>query len=602
MHSLRKFFHFLWQTARWQLVAALALSTLLSLTEGISLAMVFPVISLLGDSTSSPRPPGPRTKLLFSFLTASHIPRSAWLASLLLVVLLSVGLLAQLNGMLSTLELGIILRLRNSLATRIFRSILHADWAFVTRGRSSELTHVLTGELPRIGNLTSGLMGLVSNGMVALLMLGIALYLAPLLTLVVLVCFSLLIPWQRRAGREIYRSGDEVSDKMRDVFDSSTERLSNLKVVKAYGAQDRELEVFTRRYGAVTAELMDNQWRSIAASRWFQIFSMLALCGVILLGLGPLHLTAGTMLIFLFAFMRAAPRLNNVQTRLNEALADLPAYEQIDTFLTECDRNSEQDELPSPAPTLRRELTLRGVTFAYKAGGKQVLRQIDLTLSAGQITSIAGISGAGKSTVADIIMGLLVPQEGTVAADGTPIVRANARSWRGQVGYVSQDTLLFHDSIRANLLWAKPDATDADLAAALQAASAGFVNTLPQGMDTVVGDRGMMLSHGQRQRIALARALLIAPSLLILDEATNSLDLENEENILRSVQARGHSVTTLLISHRPSAVRFADRIFVLEAGKVALQGSWEEVRGVVEAQAVEEAIGAEPGPSPPSLA
>jgi ATP-binding cassette subfamily C protein len=594
LHSLQKFLQFLWQSARWQLITAIALSTLLSLTEGVSLAMVFPVISLLGEPGTSPHPPGPRTQFLFNLLTASHIPRSAWLASLLVVVMFSVGLLAQLNGMLATLTTGIILRLRTSLATRIFRSILHADWAFVTRGRSSDLTHVLTGQLPRVDNLSSSLIGLLSNGMVGVLMLCVALYLAPLLTLIVLVCFSLLIPWQRRVGRAIYTSGDEVSEKMGQVFDSSTERIGNLKVVKAYGAQDRELEVFIQRYGAVTAELMANQWRSIAASRWFQIFSMLALCAVILLGLGPLHLTAGTMLIFLFAFLRAAPRLSAVQSKTNELLAELPAFQQIETFLADCDRNSEQDELPSPAPTLHHELTLRGVTFAYKTGGKEVLSRIDLALAAGQITSIAGISGAGKSTVADIIMGLLVPQQGTVASDATPITRANARAWRAQVGYVSQDTLLFHDSIRANLLWAKPDATDADLTEALHAASAAFVHTLPHGIDTIVGDRGMMLSHGQRQRIALARAMLLKPALLILDEATNSLDLENEENILRSVQARGHAVTTLLISHRPSAVRFADRVFVLEAGKVTQQGSWEEVRNIVEAQAVGQALGAEP--------
>ena len=133
---------------------------------------------------------------------------------------------------------------------------------------------------------------------------------------------------------------------------------------------------------------------------------------------------------------------------------------------------------------------------------------------------------------------------------------------------MSQDTHLFHDSVRNNLLWAKPGATDAELNEAIEAARADFIGNLSHGIDTLVGDRGMMLSHGQRQRIALARAMLLKPSVLILDEATNSLDLENEQSILRTVKERGNSVTTLLISHRPSAVAFADRVYVLDAGGV----------------------------------
>ena len=157
--------------------------------------------------------------------------------------------------------------------------------------------------------------------------------------------------------------------------------------------------------------------------------------------------------------------------------------------------------------------------------------------------------------------------------DGVAITRANARAWRTRIGYVSQDTLLFHDSIRANLLWAKPAATEEELAAALKAASAEFIFTLDQGLETTVGDRGLMLSHGQRQRIALARALLLKPELLILDEATNSLDLPNEEMILKTVAATGGGLTVLLISHRPSAMGIAQRIYRLEDGQLTLTES-----------------------------
>ena len=587
MGTYRKFLKLMWRSARWQMAGAIALSTLLSLTEGVSLVMVFPLIVLLGNPATSDTGAGPRTRMLFHLLTRSHIPRSAWLGTILVVVLVSVGLLTQLNGMLSTLTVSIILPTRRNLAAEIYRSILHADWAFLTRRRSSDLTHYLTTEMARVGTLASSTLALLSSGMVGLLMLALAAYEAPLLTLLVLVCFAALVPLQRRSRRTIYTSGIQTSRRMGQVFESSMERLQNLKVVKAYGAQDAELGLFTRRYGEMIDELIANQWLSVRSSRRFQIFSLALLCALILLGLNALHLAPPAMLVFLFAFVRATPRVNTVQSKANEIISDLPAYTHIQQFLEECAANSEAGDEQAAAPSLCRELTLHGVRFAYTADGPVVLDGLNLSFPAGRMTALAGGSGAGKSTIADLIMGLLLPSAGTVEADGEAITRANARAWRGRVGYVSQDTLLFHDTIRANLLWARPGASEMQVQQAVVAASAQFVYGLAQGIETVVGDRGMMLSHGQRQRIALARALLLEPSLLIMDEATNSLDLENEENILAVVRAMGAQVTTILISHRPSAVRMADRVYVLEHGRVKLAGPWEEVRTEVETQSAE---------------
>jgi ATP-binding cassette subfamily C protein len=578
--ALRQFVSLIWRSARWQLVLAIALSTLLSLTEGVSLVMVFPLIALLGgDTAANHTPPGPRTRMLFDLLTASGIPRSAWLGAILVVVIASVGLLTLLNGALATLTIDIVLPVRKALASRIYAAILHADWAFLTRRKSSDLTHFLTAEMSRIGSLAAGLIALVSNAMVGALMLALACWYAPLLTLALLACLALLLPWQRRAGRAIYNSGRETSRRMGHVFESSTERLQNLKVVKAYGAQQAELALFSDRYGQLIDELVANEWRGVLSSRRFQMATLALLCGLILVGLNTLHLPAASMLVFLFAFVRATPRLNAVQSRTNEILTDLPAYVRIQAFLAECALHSETSGGDEPAPHLLHQLQLSQVSFAYGPGLPQVLDRLNLSFAAGKITAVAGLSGAGKSTVADLVMGLLVPDAGTITVDGTAITRSNARAWRQRVGYVSQDTLLFHDTVRANLLWARPSATDAELATAITSASADFVHQLSHGLETVVGDRGMMLSHGQRQRLALARALLLQPALLILDEATNSLDLDNEQRILEVV--RGLGVTTILISHRPSAVRVADRVYVLEHGRIQAAGPWPQVEPIL---------------------
>lgn len=572
----------LWRAARWQLVAAVALATLLSLTEGVSLATIFPFIALLGDMShpevSTAGLGGRHTQTLFHLLTLAHIPRSEWLAALLVIVLCSVGLLAQWNSLLAVMTTNIVFRIREQLGARIYRSIVHADWTYLVRHRSAELTHYLTDELGRASYLASCMISVLSNGMVAMLMLCLAFYLSAKLTLLVLISFGLMLPWQRRSGRAIYQSGMTVSARMTTVFDSSMERLQNLKIVKAHGAQEAELKLFTSRHHDVITEMIANGWLRTASSRNFQLLSMAVLCGLVLLGLGPLHLTGGAMLIFLFAFLRATPRLSTVQNKMTEVFADLPAYHNIETFIRDCDAHTEQNDVEGvEAPTLQRSLELRGVTFAYSPDARRILNKIDLSFPVGRITALAGSSGSGKSTIADLIMGLLHAQDGTVEADGVAITRENARAWRRHVGYVSQDTHLFHDSIRNNLLWAKPDATDAELAEALEAASAEFVSTLSHGIDTVVGDRGMMLSHGQRQRIALARTMLLRPSLLILDEATNSLDLENEASILKTVRERSGGVTTLLISHRPTAIAVADYVYLLEGGCVSVSGDWRDV-------------------------
>jgi len=206
------------------------------------------------------------------------------------------------------------------------------------------------------------------------------------------------------------------------------------------------------------------------------------------------------------------------------------------------------------------------------------VRDVSLVFPYGTTTAIVGASGAGKSTLADLLLGLIEPSAGRILIDGRPLERAQYAAWRDQIGYVSQDTFLFHDSVHANLLWARPSASEADLRQALRLAAAdSFVAGLPQGLDTLVGDRGILVSGGERQRLALARALLRGPKLLILDEATNALDSENETRIQDAIDSLRHQMTIIVITHRLSMVRGADRIHVLDQGRVVESGSSAEL-------------------------
>jgi ATP-binding cassette subfamily C protein len=206
------------------------------------------------------------------------------------------------------------------------------------------------------------------------------------------------------------------------------------------------------------------------------------------------------------------------------------------------------------------------------------LRDATLTIAAGTTTAVVGPSGAGKSTLADVVLGLLFAQEGRVEIDGVELTPARARTWRERVGYVAQETYLFNDTLRANLRWGCPEATDEEIRAALALAAADhFVAALPDGLDTVVGERGRRLSCGERQRVTLARALLRRPELLMLDEATSSVDAENEREIQRAVESLKGRMTMLVITHRLATTRAADVIYVMDRGRIVESGSFESL-------------------------
>ena len=238
------------------------------------------------------------------------------------------------------------------------------------------------------------------------------------------------------------------------------------------------------------------------------------------------------------------------------------------------------------------------VSFRYSDTAAPALDRVTIDMPSGRTTAIVGASGAGKSTLADLVMGLLTPSSGAVTIGGRPLDAGSVAAWRRSVGYVAQDGFLLHDTIRNNLRWARPSATDAEMWNALDQASARmFVEAHPDGLDAVVGDRGIRLSGGERQRLVLARALIVHPSVLILDEATSALDALNEAAILTTIGSLKGRLTIVLITHRIAATRSADLVYVLDGGRVVERGAWTELaarpdgafRALVDAQRLDAA-------------
>jgi len=579
---------------------ALTVATALagSLTEGVGLVLLLPLLSAAGMNFSGPSAASRLSGASQRILTTAGVPHWLWLPVVLGVFLATGALRSMLRRTQSMMNYTTTTRVHLALSRQVYESVVRAQWGFLVRQRAGRWTHLLTEELRNVSDAISLSLSLINLGCLTLLYLWIALKLSAAMTLLVLAMGGGLMLLERRSLGRMRASGKNLSESVGEVYAATEEHLSNLKSVKTYNAEERDVQHFAGLCGEMARQAVGAAKQQAAASFRFEVGTLAALGVVIFLALGVLHVQVATMLMLLAIFTRLMPQLANLQGQAHQLAGILPSFDHMLAIETECAAHAEPQALVAGSVetsvtdrlSLEHEFRLEDVWFAYETSDSHhapefVLRGIDLAIEAGVLTALAGPSGAGKSTIADLVNGLLQPARGRLLLDGRALTPAELRQWRRQVGYVGQETVLFHQSVRENLLWAKPEATGNELREALVQASAGFVYELRSGLETVVGDRGILLSSGQRQRISLARALLRKPTLLILDEATNALDVENEERILDAIRevmrsskqgGRG-ALTVLMIAHRPSAVRRADRIFELEDGRVARCGTWEDL-------------------------
>jgi ATP-binding cassette subfamily C protein len=569
-----------------------------SLAEGVGLLLLLPLLTVAGMNFAGPSMAGRVGVITQRLLVGAGVPHWLWLPMVLGIFLAAGALRSTLRRSQSMMVFTTTTRVHLALSQRVYELMVKAQWGFLVRLRSGRLTHLLTSELRNVEDAVSLLLMLINLGCLTLLYLAIALKLSAPMTLLVLAMGGVMMLRERRSLQRMRASGNDFSQSVGEVYAATEEHLSNLKSVKACDAEERDVQQFAALCGEMARHAVGAAKQQAAATFRFEVGSLAALGAAIFLALGVLHVQAATLLLLLAIFTRLMPQLGSMQSQAHQFASILPSFDHVLAIEAECAAHAEPQALEAGSPqtsavgglNLQREFRLENVWFCYETsdsdrGQEFVLHGIDLAIEAGALTAVVGPSGAGKSTIADLVNGLLQPTRGRLLLDGRELVAAELRQWRRQVGYVGQETVLFHTSVRENLLWAKPDATDVELREALHQASAGFVYELPRGVQTVVGDRGVLLSSGERQRILLARALLRKPTLLILDEATNALDVENEARILDAIrdvmqsskqEGRG-ALTVLMIAHRPSAMRRADRIFEMEGGRILRSGTWEEL-------------------------
>jgi ATP-binding cassette subfamily B protein len=372
-----------------------------------------------------------------------------------------------------------------------------------------------------------------------------------------------------------YRLGRQNTSTANQMSTVIQESLGAAKLILGFGNQLRSQAALEGAFDGHREATVKSQTLALATTFGYEPLGLVVVVGALFLA-QYFQVAVSEMAVLLWALRNTMPSVAEVAKQRNSLSNFFPSYEQI--------KRLNDDALKMQQPVGSRRFTgigigivLENVSFAYP-DQTPALRNVSVRVESGTMVAFVGSSGSGKSTLIDLIMGFLEPQSGRLTIDGAPIEKYDLQSYRSRIGYVPQDAPLFNATIRENLLWSKPDATDSDVETACdQAHATEFILDLPNGYDTMVGDRGVRLSGGQAQRIALARAILRKPDLLVMDEATSSLDTESERLIQRAIESIARETTILVIAHRLSTVVQADRIFVIDQGRVVEEGRYQEL-------------------------
>ena len=468
----------------------------------------------------------------------------------------------------------------SELRAQVQKKVLSLPISFFDNTKSGALVSRIVSDVEGVRNLIgTGLVQLVGGSFTAILTLIILLKMNVWMTLFTFIPLSIFAVIALKAFkyiRPIFRARGKINA---DVKGRLTETLSGVRVIKAFNAEAQESEIFAKGVDAI----FQNVKKSLTATAIMTSSStfLIGLATTGIMGIGGHYMIQGEItpgdflqFTFLLAFM-VAPivQMSNIGSQLTEALAGLDRTEELMSMEAEEDDTNRTIDLEN----FKGELIFNDVSFAYEEN-KEVIHNIDFKATSGSVIALVGSSGSGKSTIAGLSATFLNPQSGTITIDGNDVSKVKLHSFRKHLGVVLQDEFLFEGSIRENIMFPRPNATEAQVQAAVNAAYVNeFTDRFDDGLETLIGERGVKLSGGQRQRIAIARAILADPKIIILDEATSNLDTESEALIQKSLAELTKNRTTIVIAHRLSTIRKADQILVIEKGRIAERGNHDEL-------------------------
>ncbi|WP_026945310.1 ABC transporter ATP-binding protein [Algoriphagus marincola] len=521
--------------------------------------------------------PGASKYLVDDVIPSNDLQLLKWLiiAVVAAIVIQSVTSYA-LTQILSVEAQNLIAKLRSQVQSHIIKLPIR----FFDNTKTGELVSRIMSDVEGVRNLVgTGFAQMIGGILTAVISLILLISISPMMTLYVLVpviVFGVVSLKAFSKIRPIFRERGKINAQ---VTGRLTETLGGIRVIKGFNAEEQEIKTFQKGVD----ELFQNVKSSLTAT------SFVTSAGTLLLGLASAgimgiggwmimegQMTFGDFLAFtLYLGFMIAPivQMSNIGSQLTEAFAGLDRTEEIMNAPLESDDKKRKIELHD----FKGDVLFDKVSFSYEEG-KEVVKEISFEAPAGSVTALVGTSGSGKTTIAGLAASFLNPDSGKISLDGNDLGEVTLESYRSRLGVVLQDDFLFEGTIRENILFPRPDATEDQLQQAVYAAHVQeFTDRFEEGLDTLIGERGVKLSGGQRQRIAIARAILADPKILILDEATSNLDTESETLIQASLKELMKGRTTFVIAHRLSTIRQADQILVIEQGEIVERGKHDEL-------------------------
>lgn len=527
--------------------------------------------------------PGPPAETLFSL--QRFVPQDDWyrawlaIAGMLLSFTLIKGIAEYFSSyLMAKIGQTVVLDLRKQL----YDHILGQSTSFFERHRTNFLVSRLVVSCSAIElAVSSNLRDVLRESVMLIAFLSAAFYFNWRLMLGAIVIAPIIGVLTTRFSKSLRRLAEESFEGNKLLTDTAQETLANQPIVKAYSAEDRERSRFARVAGVIARANLRSGRIAATSPPTIEIIGMVSI--LILLFFGLREINAGQMkgaefMGFLFFLFRSYDPLRRISRQHNEISKAFAAAKDVWNVLDESEKLPERNDAVELKP-LTDKIALESVVFNYENDpNKTILDNVSLEIPKGSMVALVGESGGGKSSLIKLIQRLYDPSSGRITWDGVDLRDAKLKSLKKQLALVTQETVLFNESIRYNISYGDPDATDADVAEAARIAFADdFISELPQKYDTIVGERGILLSGGQRQRLAIARAVLLNAPVLILDEATSALDAESERLVQKALANLMQNKTSIVIAHRLSTIRKADNIVVMERGRVIQTGTHAEL-------------------------
>lgn len=528
--------------------------------------------------------PIPAAESKTGFDLNSLIPRDDWFKAWIVISLLLVGFtiakgIAEYFSSYLMAKIGqsVVLKLRGEL----YSHLLNQSTVFFEGHRTNFLVSRLVISCSAIElAVSSNLRDVLRESFMLVFFLGAAFYFNWRLTLGALIIAPIIAFLTSNFSRKMRKLADVSLEGNKRLSDTAQETISNQVIVKAYGSEQREGKRFMDVAGLIARANLRSAGIAAISPPSIELVGMIA--AVVLFFFGLREINAGRMegtqfFTFLFFLFRSYDPMRKISRQHNEITKAFAAARDVWGILDQDETLPEKKDAVELQP-LQTLIRVENVSFNYRNNKRSILRNIDLDVNKGETVALVGESGGGKSSLTRLIQRLYDPKEGSILWDGVDLRDATIHSLRKQMALVTQETVLFNDTIKENIAYGKPGATEAEIAKAARIALADeFIAQLPNGYETLVGERGVLLSGGQRQRIAIARAVLMDAPVLILDEATSALDTESESIVQQALANLMQDRTSIVIAHRLSTIRKANKIVVMEKGRIVETGTHDEL-------------------------